>query len=200
MAVLFNSHPPGTSELRQKADALIRDAFEAGRLHGYQQAERDMKAQLDGFAAQIQTSISQAVRNLVVPIVDQADDSKRGPEATAERASEPPPLAYGAKKAAVRLVMASSPPPGLKMVMVKDRVRHMHGLDLTPTQVREALRALQADGEVLCVDRTWWRKTDKLLAKMAHENGALAALPSSAPERGEAATSPIEKQAHFGLA
>jgi hypothetical protein len=193
MSVTIHSRQPPVANLRHKADELVREAFEAGRLYGYEQAEREMKAQLDGLAAQIQTSISRAVQSFVTPVLGEAPTDKAAEEA-AEQTRKPATLAYGAKKAAVRLVMASSPFPGLKMVNVKDRVRHMHGLDLTPSQVREALRALQADGDAVCVDRTWWRRTDQLLEKLRNENGALNGQAASAPEAGEAATSPIENQ------
>lgn len=86
------------------------------------------------------------------------------------------------------------------MKMVQDRVRHMHGLELSDSQVREALRALQADGETVCIERTWWQQTDKLRERIASENGALNGNAASAPETGGVAAPPIDKQAHFGLA
>jgi hypothetical protein len=191
MPVTIHSTQHPAPDLRLRADELVREAFEAGRLYGYAQAEREMKAQLDGFAAQIQTSISQAVQRLVVPGPEAPTQVSQAVESE-EQTGKPAASAYGAKKAAVRKVIATSPSPGLKMVNVRDRVRHLHGLDLSPTQVREALRALQADGDAICIDRTWWRQTDQLREKTRNENGAPNGEATSAPEVGEVAASPIE--------
>lgn len=193
MAVIISSGQPPVPDLREKADKIVREAFEAGRLHGYQQAERELRAQLDGLADEIQASLKQTMQKLIVPTAAKLEEFRRKPEAV-EQSEKPAPLAYGAKKTAVRLVMMSAPLPGLKMQMVKDRVRHMHGFDLSPSQVREALRALQVDGDAICIDRTWWRPTAQLLNRNPYENGAPNGEAASAPETGEGATSPIESQ------
>lgn len=194
MAVFISSRQPPVPDLREKADQLVREAFEAGRRYGYQQAERDLREQLDGISQEIQASLKQTMDKLVVPPGEKLQEFRRKPEA-AEQSEKPPALdAYGAKKRAVRVVMASAPSPGLKLSMVKDRVRHMHGQDLSASQVREALRALQEGGDVVCVDRTWWQPTERLLTERADENGAPNGNAASAPETGEAATSPIESR------
>ena len=170
---ILPAHP--VPELRDLADKVVRDAFEAGYKHAYGEIREHLAK------ADLTTILLSQIQSAPTDFGTAA----ASPSAKVAGNGAVPPPSYGLLKATVRSVMIAAPKNGLLISQVHKRANDA-GVVMTQAQVREALRRLQESGHVRCKGRRWWMATDKLRGEAANENEA----PEGALDAGKGVASP----------